>query len=169
MRRPGPDEAAPYYSKYIDRIASDDVLGVLAGQAEETLAFLRGFSEERSRHRYLPGKWSMRELLSHLTDTERVFASRALWFARGLPTELPSFDQDVAASAARADEVAWASHVEEFRVVRQATISLFRNLPAEAWSRSGTASGNPVTVRALAYIIAGHEAHHVAVLRERYS
>jgi uncharacterized damage-inducible protein DinB len=169
MRRPAPDEAAPYYSKYIDRIASDDVIGVLAGQGEETLAFLRGLSEERSRYRYAPGKWSIRELLSHLTDTERVFAFRAVWFARGFDTELPSFDQDVAASAARADEVAWASHVEEFQAVRQATVALFRNLPADAWPRGGIASGNHVTVRALAYIIAGHEAHHVAVLKERYS
>jgi uncharacterized damage-inducible protein DinB len=169
MTRPAPDEAAPYYARYIDRIAGDDVVAVLAGQAEETLALLRGISEERSRHRYASGKWSLRELLSHLTDAERVFAYRALWFARGFDTELPSFDQDVAAAAAHADAVAWAAHVEDFAAVRRASVALFRNLPAEAWSRGGIASGNRVTVRALAYIIAGHEAHHVAVLKERYS
>ena len=169
MTRPAPDEAAPYYSKYIDRITGDDVVAVLAGQAEETLALLRGISEERSRHRYAPGKWSLRELLGHLTDTERVFAYRALWFARGFDTELPSFDQDVAAAAAHADGVAWTAHVEGFAAVRRASVALFRSLPAEAWSRGGIASGNRVTVRALAYIIAGHEAHHVAVLKERYS
>jgi DinB superfamily len=169
MTRPGPDEAAPYYSKYIDRVPGDDVLGVLARQSSETLALLRGISEERSRHRYAPGKWSIRELLSHLTDTERVFAYRALWFARGFTNELPSFDQDVAAAGAKAEGVAWAAHVDEFASVRQATVALFRNLPAEAWSRGGVASGNRVTVRALAYIIAGHEAHHVGVLKERYS
>ena len=169
MTRPAPDEAAPYYARYIDRIADDDVVAVLAGQAEETLALLRGISEERSRHRYASGKWSIRELLSHLTDAERVFAYRALWFARGFDTELPSFDQDVAAAAAHADAVAWAAHVEDFATVRRASVALFRNLPAEAWSRGGIASGNRVTVRALAYIIAGHEAHHVAVLKERYS
>ena len=169
MSRPRTDEAAPYYWPYIDRVAGDDVMGVLAAQGEETLALLRGISEERSRHRYAPGKWSIRELLNHLTDAERVFALRALWFARGFDSALPSFDQDTAARAARADEVAWASHVEEFRAVRLASIALFRNLPAEAWSSAGIASGNRFTVRALAYIIAGHEAHHVAVLKERYS
>jgi hypothetical protein len=169
MSRPGTDEAAPYYWKYIDRVPGDDVVRVLEGQGEETLAFLRGVSEERSRHRYAPGKWSIRELLGHLNDSERVFALRALWFARGFDSALPSFDQDTAARGARADEVAWASHVEEFRAVRAATIALFRNLPAEAWSSAGIASGNRFTVRALAYVIAGHEAHHVAVLKERYS
>jgi len=169
VSRPRTDEAAPYYWPYIDRVAGDDVMGVLAAQGEETLALLRGISEERSRHRYAPGKWSIRELLNHLTDAERVFALRALWFARGFDSALPSFDQDTAARAARADEVAWASHVEEFRAVRLASIALFRNLPAEAWSSAGIASGNRFTVRALAYVIAGHEAHHVAVLKERYS
>jgi hypothetical protein len=169
MSRPGTDEAAPYYWKYIDRVPGDDVVRVLEGQGEETLAFLRGVSEERSRHRYAPGKWSIRELLGHLNDSERVFALRALWFARGFDSALPSFDQDTAARAAGADEEAWASHVEEFRAVRLASVALFRNLPAEAWPRTGVASGNRFTVRALAYVIAGHEAHHVAVLKERYS
>src|SRR5207245_3887557 len=148
VTRPATDEAAPYYWRYIDRVAGDDVMGVLAGQSEETLAFLRGIAEERSRHRYAPGKWSIRELLSHLTDSERVFALRALWFARGFDSALPSFDQDTAARAARADQVAWASHVEELRVVRLASVALFRHLPAEAWSRDGIASGHRLTVRA---------------------
>jgi len=169
MSRPAPGEAAPYYWRYIDRIGPGDVVGVLAGQAEQTLALLRGISEERSRHRYAPDKWSLRELLGHVTDVERVFAHRALWFARGFESGLPSFEQDTAARTARADEVTWASHVEEFRVVRLASVALFRSLPAEAWSRAGVASGSRVTVRALAYITAGHEAHHVAVLKERYS
>src|SRR5262249_17379245 len=157
MSRPAPDEAATYYWKYIDRVANEDVVGVLAAQAEETLAILRGIGEERSRYRYAPDKWSLRELLGHLTDSERVFAYRALWFARGFETDLPSFDQDTAARAARADTVSWAEHIEEFRVVRLASVALFGSLSAEAWSRGGVASGNRVTVRALAYIIAGHE------------
>jgi uncharacterized damage-inducible protein DinB len=169
LSRPAAEEAAPYYWKYIDRVPGDDVLRVLEGQAEETLAFLRGISEERSSHRYAAGKWSIRELLNHLTDAERVFALRALWFARGFDSALPSFDQETAARSARADDVPWARHLEEFQAVRASTVALLRNLPAEAWSSAGIASGNRFTVRALAYVIAGHEAHHVAVLKERYS
>lgn len=166
--RPEPQEAAAYYSRYIDRVQSEDVLGTLEAQLDETLALLEGITEERSLHRYGPDKWSIREVLNHVTDTERVFVFRALWFARGFDTPLPSFDQNVAAPMARADEVSWARHVEEFRAVRLATLTFFRHLPAEAWMRSGIASDNPVTVRALAYITAGHLAHHVAILRERY-
>ena len=97
-----------------------------------------------------------------------MFLYRALWFARGFDTPLPGFDQNVAVPAAAADQFSWASHVEEFRAVRAATLAFFRNLPEDAWSRTGIASGNPVTVRALAYIIAGHVAHHIAILQERY-
>jgi hypothetical protein len=107
-------------------------------------------------------------LLNHLTDTERAFAFRALWFARGFDSPLPGFDQDIAASGARADAIAWAAHVEEFRRVRLSTVSLFRNMPPDAWMKTGIASDNPFTVRALAFIIAGHVAHHAAILRERY-
>jgi hypothetical protein len=165
---PGPDEAAPYYFNYINQVRSDDVVGVLATQLDETLAFLSGISEEESLHRYAPEKWSIRQVLNHLSDTERVFLFRAFWFARGFDSPLPSFDEKVSAGAARADEFSWARHVEEFRTIRLATLSFFRNLPAEAWGRGGTASGNPFTVRAVAYIVAGHTAHHVAILQERY-
>ncbi len=164
---PEPHEAAPYYFKYINLVQGDPV-EALDAQLPETLAFLRGISEEKSLHRYAPEKWSIRQLLNHVTDTERVFAYRALWFARGFGSPLPSFDENAGAVEARADEFSWESHVEEFRTVRLATLSFFRNLPAEAWTRSGIASDNPVSVRALAYILAGHTAHHVAVLRERY-
>jgi hypothetical protein len=137
-------------------------------QLEETSAFLSGVSEEKSLHRYAPDKWSMRELMSHVNDTERVFASRALWFARGFQEPLPSFDQNVCVENSDADKVSWASHIEEFRAVRLATLAFFRNLPEEAWDRSGIASDNPFTVRALAYITAGHASHHIGVIRERY-
>lgn len=165
---PEATEAAPYYFKYIDRIPSDDVVGVLASQLDETLALLRGIGEEKSLHRYAPDKWSLRQVLSHVNDTERVFLFRALWFARGFDSPLPGFDENVSASASGADEVSWARHVEEFHAIRLATLSFFRNLPAEAWMRRGIASDNPFTVRALAYITAGHVAHHVAILQERY-
>jgi uncharacterized damage-inducible protein DinB len=166
--RPEPQEAAPYYSRYIDRIQSEDVVGTLAAQLPETLALLEGIAEEQSRHRYAPDKWSIRQVLNHVTDTERVFVFRAFWFARGFDGPLSSFDQEVSAGAAQADEVSWSRHVEEFQAVRLATLTFFRNLPAEGWTRSGVASDNPVTVRALAYITAGHLAHHAAILRERY-
>ncbi len=166
--RPEKNEAAPYFFRYIDRIPEPDVLGVLEKQSHEILTFLDGISEERSRHRYAPGKWSIRQVWNHVNDTERVFVFRAFWFARGLEGALPGFEQDAAAGTARADEVAWARHVEEFREVRRATLAFFGNLPAEAWGRGGIASDVPFTVRACAYIAAGHVAHHAAILRERY-
>lgn len=168
MGRPGTDEAATYYHRYIDRVTGDDVVGFLATQLDEATGFLSGISEEKSLHRYAPEKWSIRQVLNHVSDTERVFVCRALWFARGFDTPLPSFDEGVSAAGAKADEVPWARHVEEFRGVRLATVSFFRNLPAEAWGRSGIASGNPFTVRALAFIVGGHLAHHTGILRERY-
>jgi DinB superfamily len=166
--RPDKSEAAAYYFRYIDRVPRGDVVAYLDAQLTEVLAVLQGISEERSLHRYAQDKWNIRQLWNHVTDTERVFLYRALWFARGFADALPSFEQEPAAAAAGADGVAWARHVEEFRAVRQATVAFFRNLPAEAWSRSGIASGNPVTVRALAFIAAGHADHHASVLRERY-
>jgi hypothetical protein len=165
---PDRTEAAEYYFTYIDKVAPGDICGVLEAQAPETLAFLNGISEEQSLARYAPDKWSIRQVLSHLNDTERLFVFRALWFARGFDTPLPSFDQDVAVSTADADGRPWRSHVEEFRAIRAATLAFFRTLPAEAWTRRGIASGNPFSVRALAFITAGHVTHHVKILRERY-
>jgi hypothetical protein len=167
---PARDESVDYYHRYIDRVigAGPDVVAILRSQREETLAFLRGFSEEQSRYRYAPGKWSARELLSHVNDCERLFVFRAMWFARGFESPLPSFDQEVAAASARADRVPWARHVEEFRALRLSTEAFFGNIPAEAWSRRGIASDNSFTVRALAYITAGHLVHHREILRERY-
>jgi hypothetical protein len=166
--RPDPNEAASYYYGYIDRVPGDDVVSVLETQLEDTLAFLSGVSEDKSLTRYAPDKWSMRQLVSHVNDTERVFLYRALWFARGFPDPLPSYDQNVAVEAADADNVSWANHMDEFRSIRLSTLSFFQNLPEAAWLRSGIASDNRFTVRALAYITAGHVAHHMAILKERY-
>jgi len=166
--RPGPEEAIPYYFKYIDRIQTEDVVGKLESQLDEALALFRGVSEEKSLERYGQDKWSVRQVLNHVNDCERLFVFRAMWFARGFDSDLPSFDQEVAAAGVPSDGVPWAGHVEEFRGIRQSTVSFFRNLPPEAWMRSGIASGNRFTVRALAYIAAGHLAHHSAVLREKY-
>jgi len=165
---PERSEATDYYFKYIDRITSDDILSVLETQLDETTAFLRGISEEKSLYRYAPDKWSIREAWNHINDAERVFVSRALWFARGFDSPLPSFEQDIAVRTAGADAISWSRHIEEFHHIRLATIAFFRNLPFEAWKRKGMASGYPFTVRAMAYIVAGHTAHHAAVLRERY-
>jgi len=167
--RPRGDEAAPYYWKYIDRVAGEDVVGVLAEQEGRAMAWLGTISEERSLHRYEPGKWTLRELLSHVSDAERVFVSRAFWFARGFTSALPDYDQDVCSRAARANDLAWSRHLEDFKAVRGASLTFFRGLPAEAWSRTGLASGNPFTVRSLAFIVAGHLEHHLAIARERYA
>lgn len=141
---------------------------MIEAQQKEIPAFLSTISEEQSLHRYAPDKWSIREVLGHINDCERLFVMRAFWFARGFDTPLPSFEQDTAVRAAGADSHKWASHVEEFRAVRSATLAFFQNLPVEAWLRRGTASGNPFTVRALAYLVAGHATHHVRLLKERY-
>lgn len=166
--RPQPNEAAAYYSNYIDRVTSNDIVAVLTTQFDETVRFLSGISEQQSLQRYAPDKWSMRELLGHVNDTERVFMFRALWFARGFKDSLPSFDQEIGFKAADSDKASWASHIDEFRAIRSATLAFFRNLPDDAWLRSGIASDSPVTVRALSYIVAGHLSHHMNVLRERY-
>jgi hypothetical protein len=166
--RPEANEAASYYFGYINRVTGNDILREFQNQLDETLPFLRGITEEKSLYRYAPEKWSIRQMWGHVNDTERVFLMRALWFARSFDTPLPSFDQDIAVANANSDEVPWARHVEEFREIRLATISFFRNLPEEAWMRTGTASGNPFSVRACAFIVAGHVMHHAAVLREKY-
>lgn len=165
---PDRTEAAEYYFTYIDQVEGSDICRILDAQLPETLSLLEGVSEERSLSRYAPDKWSMRQVVSHMNDTERAFVFRALWFARGFDTPLPSFDQNISVRGADAEARSWGSHVEEFRVVREATLAFFRNLSADAWSRRGIASGNPFTVRALAFITAGHITHHLKILRERY-
>lgn len=165
---PERSEAAPYYFTYIDRVTSPDILRELETQLADTENFSRRISEEKSRYRYAPDKWSIRQVQNHVNDTERAFAFRALWFARGFDTPLPSFDQNISSRAANADSYPWANHVEDFRAVRLATLTLFRDMPEEAWSRKGIASGNPFTVRALAYVIAGHVAHHRSIIETRY-
>ena len=165
---PDRTEFADYYLPYVEKVSGDDVLKVLESQPGHVLPLLEGVTEERSLHRYAPDKWSIRQVMSHINDTERLFSFRAFWFARGLTEPLPSFDQDDAVAVAGADERSWSSHLDEFKSVRAATLTLFGNLPGEAWMKRGVASGNPFSVRALAYICAGHVEHHVRVLRERY-
>lgn len=165
---PDRTEAAAYYFTYIDQVPEGDIRELLESQGRETLDLLAGISDAESRHRYAPGKWSIREVVQHLCDCERLFVFRALWFARGFDSALPSFDQTIAAAAARADERPWDGVVEEFRAVRAATVVFFQSLPPDAWARRGTASDRPFTVRALAYLASGHVIHHTKILRERY-
>jgi len=167
-RRPVRGEAEEYYFGYIDQVPGNLVLPVLAAQLGEMLALFEGISEEQSLSRYEAGKWTMRQVLSHINDTERLFVFRAFWFARGFDSPLPSFDQNVAVKAAEANAVQWRTHVEEFRSVRASTLTFLRGLPPAAWDRRGLASDNPFTVRALAYLAAGHAIHHNRILRERY-
>lgn len=165
---PGRTEAAEYYFTYIDQVPEGDICEILRAQQHETIALLQTVKDDQSLYRYAPDKWSIRELVGHVNDCERLFISRAFWFARGFDTPLPSFDQDVAVAGAKADEQPWSRQIEDFRAVREATLTFFDTLPAEAWGRRGIASGNPFTVRAIAYIAAGHVTHHNAILRTRY-
>lgn len=165
---PDRSEASEYYFKYIDLVPSGDIRATLRTQQAETLAFLGSISDEQSRFRYAPGKWSILQVVCHLNDTERLFAFRALWFARGFESPLPSYEPDQAVDAAAPERRSWSRHVDEFQSVRGATLDLFDGLPEEAWLRRGIASGNPFSVRALAYIAAGHVMHHVRIVREKY-
>ena len=166
---PAADEYGAPYAGYIARVpAGHDLLELLARQGEENRTRLRSVPEARGGYRYAPGKWSVKEVVGHLTDVERVMAYRALRVARGDATPLPGFDENAYAPLSGADAVPLAGLLDEWADVRRATLSLFRHLPPEAWIRRGTASGFPVTVRALAWIITGHERHHLEVLDQRY-
>jgi hypothetical protein len=165
---PDAAEFAPYYQTYVAKVPAGDIRRTLREQRDATMAFLREIPGSRAGHRYAEGKWDLREVLCHINDTERVFAFRLWWFARGLPGELPSFDQEVAVAHAATDERTWSGLIDEFEAIRSSTLHLVDALSDEAWLRRGIASGNPFTVRALAWITAGHVEHHVRLIRERY-
>ena len=164
---PAADEYAPYYGKYIDRVG-DDTLEALVSQAVATAKLLAATSEEKAGFRYAEGKWSVRQVVGHLTDTERVFTYRAMRIARGDQTPLPGFDENEFMKVANFDQRSLADLAAEFAAVRAATVLFYRSLDAAAVGRRGTASGQPVTVRALCAMTAGHELHHLSLLRERY-
>jgi hypothetical protein len=161
-------EAAEYYFTYINQVPAGDIRAILRAQLPETLALAKSVDEKGSLYRYAPDKWSIKQVLGHINDCERLFVFRAFWFARGFDTPLPSFDQNVAVRASGADERSWSSHVDEFARIREASLSFFDSVPADAWKRRGIASDNPFSVNALAYITAGHVTHHVRILREKY-
>lgn len=168
LGRPEPDEIPSHYVGYIKRVPEVDPVMVCAAQIEETAALLRGVSEPDAMYRYGRGKWSIKEVVGHLSDVERIMAYRALRIARGDTTPLPSFDENAYVPIAKFDNRSLADLVGELRTVRAATLALLRTFDAEAWLRRGTASGKPVSARALAYVIPGHERHHVEILRTRY-
>ena len=168
--RPGADEYAPSLAGYVARIAQgEDIMDALTAQHDEVRAWLNGISESRGGYRYAPDKWSIKQVVGHLSDTERVFAYRALRIGRGDATPLPAFDDQSYVPEQRADDRALADLTQEWGAVRQATLALYRNLPPGAWVRRGSASGQPISVRALGYVIAGHVRHHLEVPEARYS
>jgi hypothetical protein len=170
IQRPGVDEYPAAFSDYVGRIADDeDIVAVLASQRDQVLAWLAGIDEGRGDYRYAPGKWSVKEVVGHLCDTERVFAYRALRIGRGDTTPLPSFDDQAYVAEVRAGDRSLADLSAEWGDVRRATTALFRHLPAVAWERRGIASDQPISVRALGYIIAGHVRHHLEILESRYT
>lgn len=168
LKRPDPSEYDPYYATYVDLVPEGDVVELLARQFDDSSSLLSPLNDEQAAFRYAPEKWSIKELVGHLSDTERVFASRGLHFARGHRDPLPGFEQDDYVRTASSDDVPMADLLAEYHAVRRATVTLFGNLPPEAWDRRGTASGVGFSVRAVASIIAGHELHHQRVLEERY-
>lgn len=169
LARPTQEEYAPFYAGYINRIGQgEEVLATLGEQLRSTPALLCRVEESRGGFRYAAGKWSIKEVIGHLTDTERIMSDRALRIARGDATPLPGFDENAYVPASEADARSMDDLVTEWSDVRRATLALFRGLPPAAWARRGVANGATVSVRALAYIVAGHERHHLETLRNRY-
>lgn len=166
--RPARTEYAELYAGYVAAVPDGDILEILEREGERALEFLRAVPPERADHAYAPGKWTMREVVAHVSDAERVFSYRALRFGRGDRMPLHGFDQDAWVPGSRARARSWGDLLDEFRVVRGATLHLFRSFAPEAWGAMGVASQFPVSVRALAWICAGHELHHRHVLAERY-
>lgn len=166
--RPVAGEFLPYYGTYIDKVPDGDIIDTLNRQLPETVALIRSIPESNGDKRYAPEKWSIREVIGHVIDAERIFVYRALRFARADLTPVPGFDENSYAANAPYSNVSLADLADEFDHVRRATIHFFSNLDDEALSRRGTANGAEISVRALVFILAGHEKHHVGVLRDRY-
>lgn len=168
IQRPSADEYSPYYSAYIALVPDGSLVELLFDQQLESLRMLRGVDDSRGLFAYAPGKWTIKEVVGHLCDTERIFSYRALRFARGDEKPLAGFDENSYVPAGRFNERRMNDLLNEFQAIRAATIHLFRHLDEDELSRRGPANDNPITVRALGYIVAGHERHHVKLLRERY-
>lgn len=166
--RPSEGEYAPFYAGYIARVPDGDIVATLAHSAEGATELLGSISEDVAELAYAPGKWTIKEVVQHCTDAERIFAYRALRIGRGDPTELAGWDEQAYMEPARADRRTLLSLAGELRSVREATISLLEGLPEDAWTRRGRANGMEVSVRGIAWITAGHLLHHLTIVRERY-
>ncbi len=166
--RPQPEEYDAFFAGYVARVPAGNVLIHLRSQHHETLSLLSSLPDARADFSYAPGKWNIRQVVGHISDTERVMAYRALWFARNPQSALPGFDEKLFVAEGGFAERPLSDLLEEFRIVREATVILFARLPRQHFTRGGEANGHFVSVRALAYIIAGHELHHRAILQERY-
>jgi hypothetical protein len=166
--KPEATEYAAYYGGYVSLVPEGDILTILSKQLNETLSLMRSIPESAGNFCYAPDKWSVKELIGHIIDSERVFAYRALCIARGDRTPLPGFDEKEYVCNASFNDCSLADLIAEFETVRKSTLFLFKQLDENAWQRAGTANENGVTVRALAYILAGHEQHHCNILRDRY-
>jgi uncharacterized damage-inducible protein DinB len=166
ISRPQAGEYADFQEGYISIVPGDDAFESLSAQASATIDVLRSLPAERETFRYAPGKWSVRETVGHMIDTERVFAYRALRFSRNDQTPLPGFEQDHFIEGGRYDHIQLANLLEEFETVRRSTVFLFRNMNQEMLHRKGTASGREMSVRAIAWAIAGHELYHMKLFRE---
>jgi len=168
LSRPAADEYLPYYERYVTLVPDGNLVDVLVDQQLDTIGMLRRVDDERGLYAYAPGKWTIKEVIGHLSDAERVFAYRALRFARGDDQPLAGFDENAYAPAGRFNERRIGSLIDEFQSIRAATVHVFRYLDEDEWARRGIANGNPISVRALGFVIAGHELHHARLLRERY-
>lgn len=165
--KPEPKEHNPYYGRYVALVPDGDIIGTLARQIKETVGCLEKVTENQANTRHAPYTWSLKEVVGHLSDTERVFQYRALCISRKDATPLPGFDENEYARAGHFDRLPWKDLVADFDAVRLSTLALFKNLEEEAWTRTGTANNNLISVRSLAFIIAGHELHHVGIVRKR--
>jgi hypothetical protein len=168
IERPNPSEYAEYYRNYVALVPDGDLIDILMDQFDETALLLGPLTDEEAGRPYAPGKWSIKEVVGHVIDTERIFAYRALRIARGDQTPLAGYDQDAFVRAAGFNRRTLVSLLSELHLARRSTTGLFRELSAEALARTGVANNNPVSARAIAWIIAGHERHHVKIVRERY-
>jgi hypothetical protein len=167
MPRPEASEYTRYYGNYIKLVPEEDVVGAMRSELARTLDLLGEVPADESLRRHPPYTWSVREVVGHLIDSERVFGYRALRFARGDATALPGFDENRYAAAGTFDRIPLENLASEFDALRRSHVGLFAELPSEAWDRRGIANGAEVSVRALAYILVGHERHHVNILRKR--
>lgn len=168
-RRPGPTEYAPWFKRYIHLVEDVDDLGeAMARQFDETLAWYRGLSDAQVESRYAPGKWTVKEVIGHMADTERVMQYRALGVGRGDATSFPSFEQDDYAKTSGHGGRAWNNLLDEFKCVRSSSVHLFRHFDEASLERVGTVNQHPTTARAIGYVILGHERHHLAIFKERY-